>query len=215
MVKEVNKKIDFMEMRKYKDAVIEIRAMDDPGAESRTIQGYAVKYNLNSEVMMDYWGDKFVETFAEGAFDESLRSKDQKCLWNHDTSAPLGSVRANTLQLQSDSVGLYYEDEVPDNSWGNDALESIRRGDVDGSSFAFRATDDAWAIVEIDGEEVYKRTILRAELYEVSPTTFPAYPDSEVNARSFRESGGVEVNKKSVTNNDELRRKKLIAQSYL
>jgi len=215
-VPTINKTIDFKELRKYNDSKIEIRAADpNSTVMSKIIEGYAVKYNMASEVMSDYWGDKFIEEFARGAFDESLRSQTQKCLWNHKSEYPLGSIRANTLMIQSDEVGLYYEDDVPDNSWGNDALESIRRGDVDGSSFLFRALDDQWSLIVIDDEEIYKRTILKADLYEISPTTFPAYPDSEVNARSFRESGGKEVNLKLVTIDKSEQRRRLLLKTYL
>ena len=154
--------------------------------ESARIEGTAVEYNKHSVIMRDYWGDKFVEEFAVGAFDESLQRKDQKGLWNHDTGKPLGSVAAGTMQLFSDGVGLRYVITPPNNTWGRDALESIGRGDVDGSSFMFRALDDQWSLITIDGEEIYKRTILKAEVFEVSPTTFPAYPDSEAGTRELK-----------------------------
>lgn len=163
---------------------IELRAADD--GESKRIEGTAVEYNKHSLVMRDYWGDKFVEEFAVGAFDESLQARNQKGLWNHDTGKPLGSVAAGTMQIFTDSTGLRYMIDPPNNTWGADAVESIGRGDVDGSSFAFRALDDMWSIIELDGEEIYKRTILKADLYEVSPTTFPAYPDSQVGTREIK-----------------------------
>lgn len=36
-----------------------------------------------------------------------------------------------------------------------------------------------------DGEEIMKRTLLEVELYEISPTPFPAYEDTEVDCRSL------------------------------
>lgn len=36
-----------------------------------------------------------------------------------------------------------------------------------------------------EGEEMYKRSIIKAELLEVSPCTFPAYDSSQINCRSF------------------------------
>lgn len=187
-----NKIINIKELRKYQQLPVEIRATAT-NEESRIISGYAVKYNMRSEIMCDYWGDQFVEEFAPGAFDEALQRGDQKCLWNHDSNYPLGAVRANTLSLTSDNDGLHYEADVPRNTWGNDALESIGRGDVDGSSFMFRALNDQWSMIDIDGDEIYKRTIIKADIYEVSPTTFPAYPDSEVNVREFKEHNDIIV----------------------
>ena len=49
-------------------------------------------------------------------------------------------------------------------------------------SFGFRVIEDHWAYPE--GTDEVIRTIIRAELLEVSPVTFPAYPDSIAEARS-------------------------------
>lgn len=188
---------------------LELRAIIDGQQESRTIGGYALKYNELSEIMYDYWGDEFVEEFAPGAFDESLQKRDQKALWNHKMEMPLGSVKANTLRFNSDTTGLSYDIDLPNNSWGNDALESVRRGDVDGSSFGFICVSggDKWSKVVIDGREIYRRTIMKAELYEVSPCTFPAYSSSEINVRSLEDF-------KKEQHSNELR-KRLILKTYL
>ena len=210
MIRMKNRKniIDFNETRNYQRHDVEIRAASEEG-ESNVIEGHAVKYNELSAVMRDYWGDKFVEQFAPGSFDKTLLERSQKCLWNHDSNIVLGSVRANTLSLASDLIGLKVENILPNNNWGNDARESIDRGDVDGMSFLFRAIADKWDTTEVDGEEVFRRTIMEAELFEVSPTTFPAYPTSEVNMRSFEErQKNTVVNKKDLVSVEA--RKKLL-----
>jgi len=174
------------EQRIYKMAIPEVRQMGDEGKEYTQIEGYAVMYNKQSEIMYDYWGDGFVERFAAGAFTESLAERNQKALWNHNWSMPLGSVKAGTLGLMDGTDGLRYLIDIPNNTWGHDAAESIGRGDTDGTSFGFRALEDMWEITQIDGEDVYIRTVMKAELYEVSPCTMPAYPDSTSEARSIK-----------------------------
>jgi len=175
------------EERIYNIPITEIRQLtNDQGKDYSQIEGFAVMYNKNSEVMRDYWGDAFIERFAVGAFKDSLTERNQKALWNHDWSMPLGSVKAGTLGLMDGTDGLRYLIDIPNNSWGNDAAESIGRGDTDGTSFGFRAIEDMWEITQIDGEDVYMRTVLKADLYEVSPCTFPAYPDSTSEARSIK-----------------------------
>lgn len=175
------------EKRNYLVKIPEIRQMkNDDGKEYSQIDGYAVMYNKRSDIMYDYWGDPWVERFAVGAFVDSLTERNQKALWNHEWSMPLGSVRAGTLGLMDGDEGLKYVIDIPNNTWGNDAAESIGRGDTDGSSFQFRASEDMWEIIKIDGEEIYQRTVLKAELYEVSPCTYPAYPDSTSEARSIK-----------------------------
>ena len=52
-------------------------------------------------------------------------------------------------------------------------------------SFGFRCVEDMWSKTQYEDREIYKRTILEVELFEVSPCVFPAYPDSQINCRSF------------------------------
>lgn len=183
---------DSLEVRSYKacqETAIELREAKE-GEESSTIGGYAVKYNM-PVLIVDRWGDKWLEEIAEGCFDESLTrctepGKEIKALWNHDPRKPLGSTKTGTLRFcTEDKVGLAYDVDLPNNTWGNDARESVRRGDVDGSSFGFVCQEDRWSKVEHEGEEIYKRSIVKAELWEVSPCTFPAYDSSEISCRSF------------------------------
>lgn len=171
------------EQRQFSN-LIEVRESGE--GEKRTIGGFAVKYN-SPTLIVDRWGDKFLEEIASGAFDESLKEKKQKALWNHDTSKPLGSVKSGTLRFNSNTEGLNYDIDIPNNSWGNDAYESVQRGDVDGSSFGFICLENKWSKVIHEGEEIYKRSIMKADIYEVSPCTFPAYESSEISCRSFEE----------------------------
>lgn len=173
----------------YQGIALEVRAAAE-GEESRTIGGYAVKYNT-PVLIVDRWGDKYLEEIAAGCFDESLRNckeagKEIKALWNHDTSRPLGSTKTDTLRFNTeDTTGLAYDIDLPNNTWGNDVKESVKRGDVDGSSFGFICQEDRWSKVEHEGEQIYKRSVVKAELLEVSPCTFQAYDSSEISCRSF------------------------------
>lgn len=91
------------------------------------------------------------------------------------------------MRLLEDDVGLFFDIDLPNNTWGNDAYESIQRGDVDGVSFGFYVRNDAWQYFK--EEDVYERTLLDVNLFEVSPTPFPAYQDSEVSQRSIEQLG--------------------------
>lgn len=186
------------EIRQLKSEKIEIRAAE--GSQKKTIGGYAVKYN-SPTLMRDRWGDEFLEEVSSGAFDKSLQSRSQKALWNHDSSKPLGSVSADTLRFNMDMSGLNYDIDLPNNTYGNDAFESVQRGDVDGSSFGFICLNDVWSKVQHEGREVYKRSIVEAELFEVSPCTFPAYESSEMSCRSletFKNDLNLELRRKLI-----------------
>lgn len=193
------------EIRQIATEKIEIRAVGEEF--QKTIGGYAVKYNAPT-LMRDRWGDEFLEEISSGAFDKSLQNRNQKALWNHDTSKPLGSVAAGTLRFNSDTNGLNYDIDLPNNTYGNDAYESVQRGDVDGSSFGFICNDDIWSKVQYEGREIYKRSIIEADLFEVSPCTFPAYDSSKINCRSL------EMFKENLNKKENLR-KKLIIQTLL
>ena len=148
--------------------------------ENRTIAGYAVKWNKNSHVMGTR--QRFSEQFMKGAFFDSLQNDEQKALWSHDMSKVLGSTKNNTLRLEENEIGLRFELDLPNTTLGRDSYESIKRGDVDGVSFGFKMISQSWD--ESNPSNVV-RMISKARLIEISPVAFPAYPDSEVQARSL------------------------------
>lgn len=136
--------------------------------DEMSLVGYAALFNSRSENL-----GGFTEMIAPGAFSRSLKSRnDVKLLWNHDTSAVLGSTRAGTLRLMEDDKGLRVEASLPNTTHGRDAKELIKRGDVTGFSFGFSIPGkggDAW---NAEGTE---RTLKSVRLHEVSLTPFPAY----------------------------------------
>lgn len=154
----------------------ELRASMEDG--KRTIGGYAAVFDTLSVVL---WN--FREEIAPGAFADAIEKNNVRALWNHDTSEVLGASGNGTLRLDEDSVGLRFELELPDTQRGRDAFTLIERGDVSQMSFGFRSLPDGdeWRIDE-DGQ--YIRRLLRADLLEVSPVTFPAYPATSVGVRS-------------------------------
>ncbi|TPK18070.1 HK97 family phage prohead protease [Mesorhizobium sp. B2-5-7] len=159
------------EIEKRSGLGVEVREADG----KRTLVGYAVVWNSDTTI-----GDYFVERIAPGAFTKALRG-DILALYDHDTGRVLGRTRSKTLRLSEDSHGLKVEIDVPDTSDGNDLWTLVGRGDVSGMSFAFRAIKQEWD----EGGEMPKRTVIEAELYEVTATASPAYPDTTLAARSL------------------------------
>lgn len=165
------------ETRELATDAIEIREDDDG---NRTISGYAVKWEMKSQVLGMFY--KFREQIKKGAFADSLEKDDQRFLWSHDTSKVLGRTKNKTLRLEEDETGLRFELDLPNTTLGNDTYESIKRGDVDGVSFGFKVESDE---VQEPDDDLPLRTITKARLLEVSAVAFPAYPDSEVSARGY------------------------------
>lgn len=153
------------------------------GDERPRIVGYAAKFNSESE---EFWG--FVERIAPGAFAEALKKSDVRALFNHDPNFVIGRTRSGTLVLQEDSVGLRYEITPPDTQWARDLVESLRRGDISQSSFAFTMSPGGVSQWEDRPDGTTLRTIVKvAELYDISPVTYPAYADTESGVRSAEE----------------------------
>lgn len=181
----MSKKKDELERRSILGS-IEIRA--DSGEDANAgLQGYGIKYNEQSVVMRDWYGDKFVEVIAEGAFDKSLQERHVLAFWNHNKDILLGNTESKTLDLRSDSTGVFFDLDLPESSWGENVLESAKRGDVRGVSFGFRVTEDVISTTTVDGEEIYKRTVIQGDLFEISPTHTPAYKQAELSVRSLDE----------------------------
>jgi uncharacterized protein len=181
MKKEKRNKPEF-ERRNF--TATELRAVsDDKGV--RHITGYAAVFNSLSE---DLGG--FREKIAPGAFARAIKDDDVRALWNHNSDCVLGRTKSGTLRLSEDEHGLKIECDPPDAQWVRDLMASIDRGDIDQMSFGFivrRYPDGSrgaqW--VEENGEDI--RILTDVELFDVSPVTFPAYPDTEVGLRSLEE----------------------------
>ena len=78
---------------------------------SMSFRVYAAVYNSPSEPL------PFTETIAPGAFDKTLRARNNvKMYLNPDSTLVLASTRAKTMKLTSDSKGLLVESDLPDTS---------------------------------------------------------------------------------------------------
>lgn len=150
---------------------LEIRKEGD----QKRITGYAVKWDKYSNPIFF-----FKEKFIKGAFKKSLEGGDIRALWQHDTAQVLGRTKNKTLKLKEDDKGLWYEIIPP--SWAFGILETIERGDVTESSFGFRMKKEQWDDTD---PKLPIRTIIEAELVEVSPVTFAAYPQSKIGVRNM------------------------------
>lgn len=152
----------------------EVRLNFDSGPPK--IQGYAARFDQITEL----WPG-FRERVKRGAFTETIQQDDVRALWNHDPNFVLGRNVAKTLELFEDDKGLGYRIIPPDTSAAKDLMVSIKRGDVSQSSFGFNIIKRT---IEIDEEkDEMLRTIEKVQLFDVSPVTFPAYPQTEVHVR--------------------------------
>ncbi|HEC61774.1 MAG TPA: HK97 family phage prohead protease [bacterium] len=161
----------------------EIRAIRGEGDDPDHLEGHAAVFDQLSE---DLGG--FREKIEKGAFKKTIRKSDVRALLNHDSNFVLGRTKAKTLKLKEDDVGLFTRIDPPDTQWARDLMESIERGDISQMSFGFRTITDHWEIV--NKENI--RTLKEVELFDVSPVTFPAYPQTDIQARSLLKTYGLD-----------------------
>jgi len=164
--------------RRYTATEFELRESE---TEGRTLSGYAAVFNSPAVI-----GGRFREQVAPRAFNKSLKEADVRALFNHDPNIVLGRSSAKTLHLKPDEHGLRYEIDLPDTQQARDLWTSIQRGDISQSSFAFEAIKQEFAEAEEPGG-MPTRTLKEVFLHDVSPVTYPAYEDTEVQARNAEE----------------------------
>ncbi|RWD17020.1 MAG: HK97 family phage prohead protease [Mesorhizobium sp.] len=133
------------------------------------ISGYALQWMQPANI-----GGLFVERFARGAFDKSLRENGNSVIacWAHDMTRPLGRVSNGSLELRTDSIGLHYTLwPNPESPMGQEAIASVGSGLVDQVSVCFWSEIEEWN----DTADLPERLITQAGLVELSILVFGAY----------------------------------------
>jgi HK97 family phage prohead protease len=158
---------------------VHVRAVGD--GMPKEIGGIAAVVNSVTDLGM------FEEVILPGAFDYALsKDYDIRCLFNHESELILGRTKAETCKVFVNADGNLEYTWVPDyeNPTHVSVVRSIMRGDITQSSFAFTIKEQTWADSTKYGT-MGKRTIKVIEdLYDVSPVTYPAYEETEADARS-------------------------------
>lgn len=171
-----------MELRKQENNNIERRAYCN-GVEVRkaenstTLRGYAAKFGSTYDMG---W---FTEEVHRDAFNGADMA-DVRVLLNHDSNLVLGRTKAGTARVGVDENGLWYEVDLPNSPVGENMRVAAERGDIDQSSWGFtlRSGGDMWE--KRDGKD--HRTLTGVNIvFDASPVTFPANPDTTVAKRSL------------------------------
>jgi|GEM_PF-2347106 len=164
---------------------IEYRGEGD-AKEPAAFTGKAIVCNSRSKNL-----GGFVEIIDPKALDNADLS-DVVGLFNHDRNCVLGRTTSGTMTLTRDADGglsyrISYDATDPDHQR---VMAKILRGDVVGSSFAFRVgpDGDSWDKEETDTSSIYVRTVTKiSKVADVCPVTDPAYAQSSAAKRSLEE----------------------------
>ncbi len=152
----------------------------------KTLTGYAGVYNSLSE---DLGGWK--EKLTPGTFSRSLKQQpDIRMFSEHDPKQGiLGRTKSGTLKVDEDGSGIHFELAVPNTTLGNDVVESVNRGDIDGCSLGMVVRDCSWD--KVDGNVL--RTVNDADLDHITVTSMPAYTGTSVQLRTLFPDGAPQV----------------------
>lgn len=158
-------------------------------ARAGQVVGYAAVYDADSEVMVrrDSHGRayEFVEQVKSTAFERSINAVTAGALnvfgfWGHDHNQVIASTRSGTLSLESDAKGLRFTmDPARLNTMQLAALEA---GDMR-VSFGF-SVPEGGDEVQQRADGMIQRNLTNVHLFEISPTSTPAYPDTSAGVRS-------------------------------
>lgn len=125
------------------------------------------------------------EVIAPRAFAARIEGGgDVHLLSGHDYEKPLASRAAGTLTLRDTDTALELDATIDGGtSWARDFLSAHQAGLIRGLSPGFRVPRDGERI-ERRGQDLV-RTVLTAELFELSAVCRPAYPQAQIEARAW------------------------------
>lgn len=162
--------------------------------ESRIIAGYAILFNVESEPLWSDEDSEAREVIDPNAITRELLDKcDIKFTMYHNRQIIL--ARSNkgkgTLSYNVDSKGVSFEFEAPDTEDGDTAIELVKRGDIDGCSFAFCTKYWNSAFVSRDVHIIDDRSIITyrvnviTDIMDFTLTPDPAYSDTTCETREL------------------------------
>ncbi len=178
---------------------LQVREPQEGQEMSREIEGRPIVFGVRS-VNLTPWSSsrKVYEILEPGCISRELLQKSDVILnLNHSNMVPdvLGRYRntdKDTLTLELRGDGIDCRCDLPNTNNANDALELIRRGDINGMSFAFEDdyedTENGVSYERTndveDGKEVWLRHVKKITgLYDVAIVTHPAYEQTSVGMR--------------------------------
>lgn len=175
--KEDRNKNPTLERREF---LFEVRAAEDQ-QHGRFIEGRPIVFESKTDLGC------FDEIIHKGALDNTDLT-DVRFLVNHDLrKIPLARSRRNTenstMQLKPDDngMGIRVNLDTENNMDARALYSAVQRGDITGMSFMFGIRGEKWE--NLDTEHPTRHITDISTVIEVSAVTFPAYEDTEINAR--------------------------------
>ncbi len=151
--------------------------------DSRRLEGRAIVFDSYSNNL------GFYEKINRSAVTQELiNNSDIIFTFNHDPNQLLARYRngGGSLDVELREDGVYFSFDIPNTTLGNDIYELIKRGDISNCSFCFSISDekDSQKWEKREGK-MYREIMKIGGLYDLSAVTYPAYSDTDINARSL------------------------------
>ena len=164
------------------------------GSESRTIEGYVLKFGVRSVLLHDWW-NPYYEILEPGCVTREMLDKCNIPLTMfHDRELVIARSKngKGTLSYTVDGLGTQFNADVARTADGDKALELVRRGDLDGCSFVYSTDEmDPEAVTyeasgenDADGNDILLRHVWRIDnIKDFTLTGNAAYEQTECVAR--------------------------------
>lgn len=147
-----------------------------------------------------WWEGQFLESIAPGAFEQTIKEDigAMRVLYDHGFDPELGNKPLGPISvLREDDVGPYYEVPLLDTHYNRDFVLPVLQGRLMsgeqvgsqlGASFRFIVLEESWNRAPDPAAHnmlgLPERTILRLQLLEFGPVTFPANIEADAGVRS-------------------------------
>ena len=161
-----------------------------------TVSGYVNKAGDVSKVIgkPDNNGQLqfFYETIDPQAFVDSINNRPDgrpiDLYADHDPQKLLATTDNGSLELTVDDVGLHMSAHIVNTSDGRDAYELIKSGIMGKMSFGFNVRHATMDYSYANAHQYPLRKVDSLDLMEVSAVRFPAYLDTNIEARNSQEA---------------------------
>lgn len=170
--------------REYRSMELRIVQDQEPEQKSYKVEGYASTFD--SYVLMTVDGVDYSERIDPTAFDEADLSD---VVFRIDHEGPVyARTSAGSVELDIDEHGLHNVTDLSRTARSREVFEEIEAGNYPQMSFAF--------IVAEDGDEFDKKTHTRiihrvAKVFDISPVSFPANPNTSLSVSTRDYFNGV------------------------
>lgn len=165
------------EDRSFTLDTVEVRASDDGTVE---FDGIASSVDA-AYTVRDSFGE-FSETIAKGAFNRTIKQKDDVRLLVNHLGVPLARTKSRTLTLTADPHLRAQAMLDPANPTVQELRSALGRKDIDQMSIGMRVKDQEWS------DDYSERMIREVELLDVSVVTYPANLATSAQVRALDEA---------------------------